>query len=91
MDISKNIFREICIGSIKIYQRVLSPFLPHSCRYHPSCSQYALQSIDEFGVWRGGFRALKRLARCHPWGGSGLDPVHGHEESKQEQLSLERR
>jgi len=81
MNIPNNIFREICIGSIRVYQKVISPFLPQSCRYHPSCSEYALQAVDEYGVWKGGLLAVKRLCRCHPWGGSGFDPVAHQMES----------
>lgn len=65
-------------GLIKSYQLLLSPVLPGACRYHPSCSEYALESVGRFGGLRGGWLALKRIGRCHPWGGSGLDPVpHG--------------
>ena len=62
-------------GLIKFYQRGISPFLPPACRFTPTCSEYALQAIQAHGVGKGGVLALKRLARCHPWGGSGHDPV----------------
>jgi uncharacterized protein len=52
-----------------------SSVLPPSCRYQPSCSAYAIEAIRRYGAARGGWLALRRLLRCHPWGGSGLDPV----------------
>ena len=57
------------------YRHVISPLLPMSCRYQPSCSAYAEEAIRRFGPWRGGRLALARLLRCHPWGGYGFDPV----------------
>ncbi|HZT17807.1 MAG TPA: membrane protein insertion efficiency factor YidD [Dongiaceae bacterium] len=60
---------------IRIYQWTLSPLLPRSCRFAPSCSEYAAEAILAHGPWRGGWLGLRRLARCHPWGGHGYDPV----------------
>jgi putative membrane protein insertion efficiency factor len=60
---------------IRAYQVALSPLLGPRCRYLPSCSEYAAEAVTVHGVLRGGRLALARLARCHPWGGSGLDPV----------------
>jgi putative membrane protein insertion efficiency factor len=60
---------------IRAYQLVVSPLLAPSCRYMPSCSHYALDAIEAHGPIRGVLLALKRLLRCHPWGGSGYDPV----------------
>ena len=57
------------------YQRVLSPVLPPSCRYEPTCSRYAVEAIERHGALRGTWLAVKRLGRCTPWGGSGYDPV----------------
>lgn len=62
-------------GLIRAYQLVISPLFVPSCRYAPSCSRYALDAIGRFGVIRGGWLALVRLVSCHPWGGSGYDPV----------------
>ena len=62
-------------GLIWCYQTMLSPFMPMACRYAPSCSAYASEAIARHGACAGGWLALKRLARCHPWGGSGFDPV----------------
>ncbi len=60
---------------IKIYQRLISPILPNACRYTPTCSEYGVQAIKKYGAWRGGWKAIKRISRCHPWGGSGYDPL----------------
>ena len=62
-------------GLIRIYQLFISPMLGPSCRYLPSCSDYAAEAIERHGALTGSWLALKRLARCHPWGGSGYDPV----------------
>ncbi|HEV2300474.1 MAG TPA: membrane protein insertion efficiency factor YidD [Stellaceae bacterium] len=62
-------------GMIRAYQLGLSPVLPPSCRYLPSCSDYAAEAIARHGALQGGALALRRLCRCHPWGGSGYDPV----------------
>ena len=65
-----------CLGGlVRGYQLLVSPVLAPSCRFHPTCSRYALQAVDRFGVWRGGWLAVKRFARCHPWGECGNDPV----------------
>jgi uncharacterized protein len=60
---------------IRIYQRVLSPYWPATCRYTPTCSQYAHEAIQLHGFLRGSWLAVRRLARCQPWGGLGYDPV----------------
>lgn len=62
-------------GAIWGYQSLVSPLVPGACRYHPSCSQYALEAVGRFGTARGLWLALKRLGRCHPWGGFGFDPI----------------
>ncbi|HWL47654.1 MAG TPA: membrane protein insertion efficiency factor YidD [Sphingomonadaceae bacterium] len=59
----------------KAWQWGPSVLLPPSCRYHPSCSAYAITAIERYGALKGGWLAVKRLSRCHPWGGSGFDPV----------------
>ena len=64
-------------GMIRAYQLFVSPLLLPSCRFLPSCSEYAEEAIERYGVLRGSGLALRRLARCHPWGGSGYDPVPG--------------
>ncbi|HEY9538157.1 MAG TPA: membrane protein insertion efficiency factor YidD [Kiloniellaceae bacterium] len=60
---------------IRGYQLLVSPLFPPSCRYFPSCSEYARQAVGRHGALAGGWLAVKRLARCHPWGGLGYDPV----------------
>ena len=60
---------------IRGYQLLVSPILGPRCRYLPSCSSYALEALDLHGPWRGSWYAIRRLARCHPWGSSGYDPV----------------
>ena len=57
------------------YRAAISPFLPPSCRFTPTCSQYALEALRKHGPIRGSWLTLRRLLRCHPWGGSGYDPV----------------
>ncbi|MDL1913475.1 MAG: membrane protein insertion efficiency factor YidD [Bergeyella sp.] len=67
---------------IRFYQGAISPFLPSSCRYAPSCSNYMLQALKEWGVGAGLCLGIRRILRCHPWGGSGTDPVPKKEECK---------
>jgi len=65
----------LAMGLIRLYQLTLSPLLPPSCRFEPSCSHYAYQAIDRFGFFKGGWLAAKRLGRCHPFHPGGFDPV----------------
>ncbi len=60
---------------IKIYQLLISPLFPSSCRYTPTCSHYTLDALKKYGIIKGGWLGIKRISRCHPWGGSGYDPV----------------
>jgi hypothetical protein len=60
---------------IRFYKYVLSPLLPNACRYNPTCSQYAEEAIKKYGIFKGIFIGAKRIARCHPWGGHGYDPL----------------
>ncbi len=60
---------------IRAYQRVLSPLLPKSCRFEPTCSAYAIEALTRHGAARGLWLGTRRICRCHPWGGSGYDPV----------------
>lgn len=68
-------FGGIFIGLIRFYQYAISPYLAPSCRYSPSCSQYGIEAVRKHGPFRGGWMAIKRIGRCHPWGGHGHDPV----------------
>jgi len=60
---------------IRFYQGAISPFFPPSCRYTPTCSHYGVEAIKKHGPFKGGWYTIKRIATCHPWGGSGYDPV----------------
>ena len=65
----------LAIMPIRVYQLAISPWLPISCRFQPTCSHYAVMAIKGHGALKGMWLATKRLGRCHPWGGSGFDPV----------------
>lgn len=71
----KKIFSILFLAIIKIYQTVISPFLPPRCRYTPTCSHYGKEAIIKHGPFKGGLLTVKRISRCHPWGGSGEDLV----------------
>jgi hypothetical protein len=60
---------------IRIYQWVISPLFPSSCRFNPTCSVYAIDAITKFGIFKGGLLAIKRILKCNPWGECGFDPV----------------
>ncbi|MDZ7364057.1 MAG: membrane protein insertion efficiency factor YidD [candidate division KSB1 bacterium] len=66
---------KILILAIRIYQKFISPLLPPSCRFYPSCSEYACQALEKFGAMKGSWLAAKRLMRCHPYHAGGFDPV----------------
>jgi hypothetical protein len=65
----------LALRSIWLYQKAISPYLPASCRYNPSCSRYSEEAIQRYGVLRGSWLGLRRLVRCRPYGGRGYDPV----------------
>ncbi len=67
--------RTFLLALIRAYRYLLSPWLGGHCRFHPTCSAYALEAIERHGALRGGWLALRRVARCHPWHPGGLDPV----------------
>jgi uncharacterized protein len=60
---------------VRLYQRVISPLFPAHCRFHPTCSEYAVEALREHGALRGSWLALRRIGRCHPWNAGGIDPV----------------
>lgn len=65
----------LIIGPVRFYQWCISPFFPSSCRHSPTCSEYMIQAVREWGILRGTALGIKRLSKCHPWGTSGYDPV----------------
>ena len=67
--------RMIAIALLRFYKRWISPLLPSACRFHPTCSEYAMQAIETHGVLRGAWMAVRRLGRCHPFHQGGFDPV----------------
>ncbi|WP_422080142.1 membrane protein insertion efficiency factor YidD [Ulvibacterium sp.] len=70
-----HILKHIMISAVRFYQVAISPYLPSSCRHQPTCSQYIIDAITEWGALRGLILGTKRLLRCHPWGTQGYDPV----------------
>ncbi|TMC52211.1 MAG: membrane protein insertion efficiency factor YidD [Chloroflexi bacterium] len=67
--------KALALVSIRLYQMTLSQILPSTCRFTPSCSQYGYEAIQKYGLWHGGWLALKRIGRCHPLNPGGYDPV----------------
>jgi len=78
--ISKTIRYIICLP-IKFYQYCISPFIRPCCRFYPSCSAYTIIAVTNYGLFKGGWKALKRILRCHPWSEGGYDPVFPNDES----------
>ncbi|MBK9290150.1 MAG: membrane protein insertion efficiency factor YidD [Bacteroidetes bacterium] len=70
-----NIPTYLAILLVRLYQYTLSPYLGRSCRYYPTCSNYSIEALKKHGFLKGGWLSVKRIASCHPWGGSGYDPV----------------
>ncbi|WP_115868932.1 membrane protein insertion efficiency factor YidD [Marinoscillum furvescens] len=71
----KNVIRKLFILPVLFYQYSISPLFPSTCRFTPTCSHYAKDAIMKHGVFKGTWLAIRRIAKCHPWGGSGYDPV----------------
>ncbi len=69
------IIKQILILLVRFYQKFLSPLCPGVCRYQPTCSQYMIEALQKHGILKGLYLGTKRILRCHPWGGSGYDPV----------------
>jgi uncharacterized protein len=73
--LGSRIAKAVMLGAIAAYRWTISPLLGINCRHLPTCSDYAREAIDKSGAWKGGWLALSRLCRCHPWGSHGFDPV----------------
>lgn len=71
----KPFFTKPLIWLVRAYQLIISPFVPPSCRFHPTCSHYAIEALEKHGALKGGWLALRRIFRCHPWHPGGHDPV----------------
>lgn len=71
----KSFLKKTFLMPVFLYQNLISPLFPASCRYVPTCSSYAIQAVQQHGILQGSKLTLKRLARCHPWGSHGYDPV----------------
>ena len=67
--------KSLALGLLRLYKRWISPSFPPSCRYVPTCSEYAMEAVERYGAWRGGMMAAWRVLRCHPLAKGGLDPV----------------
>jgi uncharacterized protein len=72
----------LALAFIRFYQSTLSPSLPSTCRFYPTCSAYAYEAVEKWGVWKGAGMALRRVLRCRPFGGHGYDPVPEKHESE---------
>lgn len=92
MKIVGKVIAWLLLALIRIYRTAISPLLGANCRFQPSCSEYAEEALQKHGAFRGGWLVLKRIGRCHPWGGHGYDPVpgcgeHGAQENNGDETS----
>lgn len=87
MNLLKTIFSKLLIGLVRFYQLAISPWLGSSCRYSPTCSQYMIDAVKEWGPLKGFWLGIKRIGRCHPWGGDGHDPVPENPEKQYIELN----
>lgn len=71
----KTLARKVFLLPVYFYRACISPFTPPACRFTPTCSQYMVEAVMEYGIFKGAWLGIKRILRCHPWGGSGYDPV----------------
>ncbi|MGE0078381.1 MAG: membrane protein insertion efficiency factor YidD [Bacteroidales bacterium] len=69
------VLAQIPLLLVKLYQILISPYFPNSCRFTPTCSTYAIEALKKYGIFKGLWLSVKRISRCHPWGGHGYDPV----------------
>jgi uncharacterized protein len=87
MKFLKTGLEKILIALVRFYQYAISPYFPDSCRYDPTCSQYMVEAIKEWGVLKGTWLGIKRIGRCHPWGKVGYDPIPKKSSSKSNSTS----
>jgi putative membrane protein insertion efficiency factor len=73
------------LGLVWVYRNAISPLIGANCRYEPTCSEYAGDALRRYGAFKGGYLAVRRIGRCHPWGGSGYDPVPDGERDRNSQ------
>jgi len=66
---------KLILWVIKVYQKVISPWTPKTCRFHPTCSEYSYQAVKKYGAFKGGFKSIKRISKCHPFNSGGYDPL----------------
>jgi len=83
-NVASRVLAKPLIWLVRLYSLAISPWLGMNCRYQPTCSNYAIEALQVHGVLRGSWLAAKRIGSCHPWGGSGYDPVPGTEDENNE-------
>ena len=66
---------KLILWLIRVYQKVISPWTPKTCRFHPTCSEYSYQAVKKYGALKGGFKSIKRISKCHPFNPGGYDPL----------------
>lgn len=66
---------KLILWFIEVYQKVISPWTPKTCRFHPTCSEYSYQAVKKYGAFKGGFKSIKRISKCHPFNSGGYDPL----------------
>jgi len=66
---------KLILWLIRVYQKVISPWTPKTCRFHPTCSEYSYQAVKKYGALKGGFKSVKRISKCHPFNPGGYDPL----------------
>ncbi|HDY97284.1 MAG TPA: membrane protein insertion efficiency factor YidD [Pseudomonas sabulinigri] len=79
--------RNLALGLIKVYRYAISPLMASHCRFYPSCSCYAQEAIEEYGLLKGVALSARRLGRCHPWNPGGYDPVPTHSDNRPSQMA----
>ena len=87
MSLLKLIFSKFIVGLVRFYQLAISPWMGSSCRYSPTCSQYMIEAVNEWGPLKGFWLGIKRIGRCHPWGDHGHDPVPPRISNNEQRIS----